>query len=141
MSTPIFLRRGLLALAIATTLLANGSLFAQEKDKAPVDRSKQLKAIMEQFLSATKANDEKKGTELTQAMKLPKPAEFFVAHFGTENARRLSDEYDRLSPNFDEQLPRLFASMLKRNRTKHHIQRHPTPNPKTSHIQSGFICF
>ena len=42
MSTPIFLRRGLLALAIATTLLANGSLFAQEKDKAPVDRSKQL---------------------------------------------------------------------------------------------------
>ena len=52
MSTPIFLRRSLLALALATTLLASGSLlFAQGKDKAPVDRSKQLKAIMEQFLS------------------------------------------------------------------------------------------
>ncbi len=139
MSTPIFLRRGLLALAIATTLLANGSLFAQEKDKAPVDRSKQLKAIMEQFLSATKANDEKKVTELTQAMKLPKPAEFFVAHFGTENARRLSDEYDRLSPNFDEQLPRLFASMLKRNRTNLNIQRHTTPNPKATGNQNNAL--
>ncbi|MCH2588997.1 MAG: GDSL-type esterase/lipase family protein [Planctomycetales bacterium] len=139
MSTPIFLRRGLLALAIATTLLANGSLFAQEKDKAPVDRSKQLKAIMEQFLSATKANDKKKVTELTQAMKLPKPAEFFVAHFGTENARRLSDEYDRLSPNFDEQLPRLFASMLKRNRTNLNIQRHTTPNPKATGNQNNAL--
>ncbi len=140
MSTPIFLRRGLLALAVATTLLANGSLLvAQEKAKAQVDLSKQLKALMEQFLSATKANDKKKVTELTQALKLPKPAEFFVAHFGTENARRLSDEHDRFSPTFDEQLPRLFASMLKRNRTNLNIQRHTTPNPKATGNQNNAL--
>lgn len=140
MSTPIFLRRGLLALAVATTLLANGSLLvAQEKAKAQVDLSKQLKSLMEQFLSATKANDKKKVTELTQALKLPKPAEFFVAHFGTENARRLSDEHDRFSPTFDEQLPRLFASMLKRNRTNLNIQRHTTPNPKATGNQNNAL--
>ena len=139
MFTSICPHRSILALAVATAMLATGSLLAQDKSKSEADRSKQLKVLVEQFLSATKANDKNKVAELTAELKLPKPAAFFASFYDAENARRLTAEHDRFARSFEEQLPRLFASMVKRNRTTLDIIRHTTTNSKATGNQNNAL--
>ena len=124
--------RNLLTLAIAATLLVSTTSFAYQGPRQELDRTKSLKTLIEKFLAATKSGDTEKVAEMARTLKLVKPAVFFASVFDTENAKRLTAEHERFARSFDEQLPKLFAGMLQRNRTEVTVQQHAKPNPQAT---------
>ena len=124
--------RHLATLAIMATLLASTPSLAQQKDGQQVNRTKTLKTLIEQFLTATKAGDKDKVAELTRNMKLTKPATFFASVYDARNAKRLTAEFRGLAASYDVELPKLFVSMLERKRTEVTVLQHSRENPKAT---------
>jgi hypothetical protein len=106
-----------IVLLVASLVLAVSAGRVRAADAAYPDTAAGLQKLIEDALAAVKAGENDKATAMAKAMILPNHEAWFKKTFGDEKGAKFAEEYTKMGPTLETELPKLLAARIKDGRT------------------------